>query len=321
MSGTGDYSGLRGGGRLLGVANQTINHQKIHGLCPALARMREPVREPSSRRSRRGRRLSAYALAGFATLAVAAGTLLLMATGASSTPTRTSGAFELRATFRDTLNEESCPAGVPVPAQVECFRFDGDGVVPGLGKATVAWHLIDDLTDGLSCQHFNFTTIVVKVAGKGEIDASLSDPKTHCWGKPPLVAGPFGGTVTGGSGSYEGASGNLQVTVNETEESGGAGLAIETWVGTLTVPGLDFDLTPPTLHGVHDRTVHAGKASRVRVRFTVTAKDAARPAVVPVTCTPRSGSLFKRGRTNVTCSATDANGNTVTATFAVTVKR
>jgi hypothetical protein len=102
------------------------------------------------------------------------------------------GTLELRATFRDTINEESCPPGVPVPAQVECFRFDGDGVVPGLGKATLAWHLIDDLTDGLSCEHFNFTTIVVKVAGKGEIDASLTDPKRHCWTRPPLVAGPLG---------------------------------------------------------------------------------------------------------------------------------
>jgi HYR domain-containing protein len=267
------------------------------------------------------RRLRRYGLAAFATLAVAAGIVELFPTGASSMPTRTLGTLELRATFRDTLNEESCPSGVPVPAQVECFRFDGDGVVPGLGKATVTWQLIDDLTDGLSCEHFNFTTIVVKVAGKGEIDASLTDPKTHCWTRPPVVAGPFGGTVIGGSGSYAGASGNLQVTENLTEESGGAGEAIETWVGTLTVPGLDFDLSPPTLHGVHDRTVRAGKARRVRVRFTVTAKDAARPAVLPVTCTPRSGSLFKRGRTNVTCSATDANGNTATATFAVTVKR
>ena len=184
----------------------------------------------------------------------------------------------------------------------------------------MTWQLIDDLTDGLSCQHFNFTPIVVKVAGKGEIDASLTDPKTHCWTRPPVVTGPFGGMVTGGSGSYAGASGNLQVTENLTDESGGAGTAIETWVGTLTVPGLAFDLTPPTLHGVHDRTVRARKARRVRVRFTVTAKDAARRAV-PVTCTPRSGSLFKRGRTKVTCSATDANGNTATASLVVTVKR
>lgn len=65
-------------------------------------------------------------------------------------------------------------------------------------------------------------------------------------------------------------------------------------------------------------TVRARKAGHVRVRFTVTAQDAAR--TVPVTCTPRSGSLYKRGRTKVTCSATDASGNTATATFVVTVK-
>lgn len=261
-----------------------------------------------------------YGLAGFATLALVAGNLLLIPTGASGTPTRTLAALQLRATFTDAFYEEPCPAGVPAPAQVECFVFAGKGVVPGLGKATVTWQLIDDLTDGLSCQHFKFTTIVVKVAGKGEIDASLTDPKTHCWPIPPVVAGPFGGTVTGGSGSYAGASGNLQVTENLMNEIGGAGDAIETWVGTLTVPGLDFDLTPPTLHGVHNLTVQARNAARVRVRFTVTAKDAARRAV-PVTCTPRSGSLFKRGQTKVTCSATDTNGNTATATFVVTVKR
>ena len=267
------------------------------------------------------RRLRRYWLAAFTTLALGASILLVIPTGASSTPTRTLGALELRATFKDAFYEESCPPGAaPVPAQVECFVFAGKGVVPGLGRAPVTWQLIDDLSDGLPCQHFNFTTVVIKVAGKGEIDASVTDPKTHCWKVPPVVAGPFVATVTGGSGSYAGASGSLQVTENLTNEIGGAGDAIETWVGTLTVPGLDFNLTPPTLHGAHDRIVRAGNARKVPVRFTVTAKDAARRAV-PVTCTPRSGSSFARGRTKVTCSAIDANGNTATATFFVTVKR
>lgn len=265
------------------------------------------------------RRFRRYALAGIATLLLAAGIVLLIPTGAGSAPTRTSGALELRATFADAFYEEPCPAGAPVPAQVECFVFAGKAVVPGLGKATVSWQLIDDLRDGLSCQHFNFTTIVVKVAGKGEIDASLTDPQAQCWTRPPVIAGPFVGSVTGGSGSFTGASGNLQVTENLKEDVGGSGDATESWAGTLTVPGLDFDLTPPTLRGVHDMTVRAGKAARVRVRFNVTARDAGR-GPVPVTCTPRSGTLFKRGRTTVTCSATDTNGNTATATFVVTVK-
>jgi HYR domain len=266
------------------------------------------------------RRLRRYGLAVLATLALGASIVLLIPTGASSAPTGTLGTLQVRATFADAFYEESCPPGATVSAQVECFVFAGKGVVPGLGKTTVNWQLIDDVTDGLSCQHFNFTTIVVKVAGKGEIDASLIDPKTHCWTRPPLVAGPFVGTVTGGSGRYAGASGNLQVIENLKDDVGGSGDAIETWIGTLTVPGLDFDLTPPTLHGIHDRIIGAGKARGVRVRFTVTAMDAARRAVRAI-CTPRSGSLFKRGRTKVTCSATDANGNTATATFGVTVKR
>ena len=93
------------------------------------------------------RRLRRYGLAAVATLALGASILLLMPTGAGSSPTRTLGALELRATFKDVFNDEFCPPGAPVPAQVECFVFAGRGVVPGLGRATVTWHLIDDLTD------------------------------------------------------------------------------------------------------------------------------------------------------------------------------
>jgi len=42
---------------------------------------------------------------------------------------------------------------------------------------------------------------------------------------------------------------------------------------------------------------------------------------VAVSCRPASGSRFKIGRTNVTCSAADKTGNTATARFTVTVKR
>ena len=41
---------------------------------------------------------------------------------------------------------------------------------------------------------------------------------------------------------------------------------------------------------------------------------------VPVTCTPPSGTRFAVGQNTVTCSATDANGNTATATFTVWVQ-
>jgi hypothetical protein len=247
------------------------------------------------------------------------GITLVIPSGAGGAAPRTLGTLPLRATFKETFYEDVCPPGWP-SSTTECFDFSGKGIVPGLGTATVNWKLISDISSGLSCQHFAFTTIVITVAGKGAIDASLTDLKTHCWQRPPAVYGPFGGTITGGSGAYTGASGTVQVTQNEVDEVGGAGDAIDMWTGALSVPGLEFNLTPPTLHGVHNRTVRARKSKLVRVRYAVTARDADGRAV-PATCAPRSGSFFKRGQTKVTCSATDANGNTASATFVVTVKR
>jgi len=43
--------------------------------------------------------------------------------------------------------------------------------------------------------------------------------------------------------------------------------------------------------------------------------------VVPVICTPPSGSIFSQGVTTVTCRAHDSSGNTNSCTFTVTVLR
>jgi hypothetical protein len=52
--------------------------------------------------------------------------------------------------------------------------------------------------------------------------------------------------------------------------------------------------------------------------FTSSAADIVDGPLTP-TCTPASGSTFARGGTTVTCSVTDAHGNTGTATGAITV--
>jgi hypothetical protein len=123
-------------------------------------------------------------------------------------------------------------------------------------------------------------------------------------------------TVTGGSGVYAGASGALTVRI------GLAGTTnFDGWTGTLTVPGLEFDVSPPVLHGVTSKTVRAPKrAKHVRVRYKVTASDAVDGSLA-ASCKPPSGSSFKIGRTKVTCSATDSSGNTATGRFTVTVRR
>ena len=99
---------------------------------------------------------------------------------------------------------------------------------------------------------------------------------------------------------------------------------IRSWVtdslaGTLAVPNLTFDTTPPVISGAVSKTVRIAKrVTRLRVSFKVTAQDAV-DGSVPVACTPRLGSFFKIGRTKVTCSASDSSANTASARLTITV--
>jgi hypothetical protein len=154
------------------------------------------------------------------------------------------------------------------------------------------------------------------VAGKGEIDVAVADACV-----PDAVNGTQTFTVTGGTGSYAGASGSGTLTrvVGPIGAHGRTGT--ETWTGTLEVPGFDFDTTPPTISGASNKVVKVKKtARRARVTYAVTASDAVDGAL-PVTCAPRPGSFFRLGRTRVRCSATDTSANTTAASFTVTVKR
>jgi len=126
-------------------------------------------------------------------------------------------------------------------------------------------------------------------------------------------------TVTGGTGIYAGASGTGIVTRRLGDTSTGAA-GTETWTGTLTVPGLEFDLTPPTLAGATSKTVRAKKrAKAARVTYRVTAQDD-RDGTVPVTCSPKSGTRFEIGRTKVNCAATDTSANITEASFTIRVR-
>jgi hypothetical protein len=89
----------------------------------------------------------------------------------------------------------------------------------------------------------------------------------------------------------------------------------------LTVPGLEFDVVPPTFVGAKSRTVVAPRyAKRVRVDFVVTASDAV-AGRLPARCLPRSGTQFGIGRNVVHCSATDTSANAATASFTITVRQ
>ena len=160
------------------------------------------------------------------------------------------------------------------------------------------------------------------VANKGQLEFAVAEVP-GCFADEPSGVGAVKQTftITGGTGAYAGASGSghVQATVYLTQD--GTVVGFETWTGRLSVPGRDFDTSPPTISGASNKIVKVKRTARqARVSYAVTASDAA-DGSVPVTCAPRSGSVFRLGRTHVRCAATDASANNATANFTVTVKR
>jgi hypothetical protein len=78
-------------------------------------------------------------------------------------------------------------------------------------------------------------------------------------------------------------------------------------------------MTPPVLTLPQSLVFDASTTAGAVVTFSATATDAV-DGDVPVACAPLSGALFPIGTTTVTCSATDAHGNTANGSFAVIVR-
>jgi hypothetical protein len=199
----------------------------------------------------------------------------------------------------------------------------GTGIVRGLGTVSESY-LYPVETNAASCPAGFFRilsyTARFTVAGKGEIEIAVPG-STECLSIDQVLRPtypPF--TIRGGTGAYADASGNGTLDHAVRFTAPGAAAGTDTWVGTLFVPGLEFDVNPPILKGIVSKTVRAPRgAKRVRVTYGVTARDEVGGAVT-VSCQPRSGSRFSIGRTVVNCSATDGSGNTATAKFTIIVK-
>lgn len=241
--------------------------------------------------------------------------------GASATASEIAvGTLNLRAELRLVSTLGACPPGVDAFA---CAARTGVGPVSGLGDISEAYTWIADVGPP-SCPVGSGRTrsypVRFTVAGKGEIHFALAEG-AQCVEQEAVRTQTQAFTITGGTGAYSGASGGGIVERTLGGETATSRTGRETWTGTLDVPGLGFDVTPPTLSGASARRVRAPKrATRVRVTYNVTAQDGADGAVA-VSCVPRSGSRFKIGRTVVTCSANDTSGNSRTATFTITVTR
>lgn len=240
---------------------------------------------------------------------------LMAAASATGAPERALATLQVNGTLITSreFSDAYCPPGTS--GRPTCARYVGTGSILGLGRVTSTYTKV--IRPGeRDCEVLLLTPVVIDVAGKGTLE--LSRHGRTCWrlGSFQTMVGPFDFTVTGGSGTYAGTTGS--VTFKTTVFLRDSRSSSDTWTGTLAVPGVDFDLTPPT---IVSKAVRAPKrAKRVRVRYSVTAQDAV-DGSVPVFCKPRSGSFFELGRTRVTCTATDTSGNSRRARFAVTVTR
>ena len=108
------------------------------------------------------------------------------------------------------------------------------------------------------------------------------------------------------------AVGAATVTCTARDEAGNAASAS---FGITVV-----DKTAPVFAGAKSITREAdGPAGSVVEYAKPTAVDAVGGAIAAVSCTPASGKVFPLGRTTVTCSAADADGNTAKTQFEVRV--
>ena len=216
----------------------------------------------------------------------------------------------------------------PVGMASYAWSISGDGTIPGptngqcvavnAGSAcNGAYVLTLTITDASGCPSTCQKTVTVvdtsdpTVSGQGP-GGTLECPLTPTFTPPsaqdtcdpsPVVSVLSDVTVPGAcAGAYTrtirwvatDACGNVSDPVSET------------W----TV----LDTTAPTVTCPSNLTAGCSEV----VNFTTDVTDACDPNVT-VTCDPPSGQVFPAGETTVTCSSTDACGNTRTCSFTVTV--
>ena len=266
-----------------------------------------------------------------ASVGLVAAVLLTLAPAAGSAAQ--AGSLDFQAKFTLVSDPALCPADVP--AATDCRARITSGVVRGLGAVSVTydWPLgLGPPTCPADSAKLLATNGQIVVAGKGEITFTIAEGAQCVWfpsGPGPSQVccpeprnEPQELTITGGTGPFAAASGRLTLDQRWFNWARVPDVGGETWTGTLEVPGLTFDVTPPTLSGANAKTVRMrSKGARsARVSFKVTATDDV-DGGVPVLCQPQSGSRFEAGRTSVLCEATDSSGNTGTAAFTVNVKR
>ena len=117
-----------------------------------------------------------------------------------------------------------------------------------------------------------------------------------------------------------GGTGSISLTYTGTNNAGKPVTGTASVTVNWTTKKCILDSTAPTLTLPADQTVEATSAAGAPVTYSATATDETDPTPPSVSCAPASTSTFPLGLTPVSCSATDAAGNTATGSFNVTVR-
>ena len=263
------------------------------------------------------------------------GTTRVTCTAADAAGNRASGSFDVTVTTQDlTPPVLSIPTGItaeatsPSGAAVTWIATATDDVdgdtpaectpVPGVfpvGVTTVSCNAVDaagnTATGTFDVSVVDTTAPTLTLPSEVTVAASSPTGAAVTWlaTATDLVGGDLPVTCDPAPGQFP--VGTTPVSCSATDAAGNAAS------GTFDVT-VDFvDDAPPTLGLPTGITAEATGPDGAPVTWTATATDAIDGALTP-SCTPVPGT-FPLGTTTVSCSATDAAGNTATGSFAVGV--
>jgi hypothetical protein len=193
------------------------------------------------------------------------------------------------------------PSGTALPigdTTITCTATDAHGNV---GTQTFVVHIVDSTPPTIA----SVADVTVQATSSAGATVTYAAPVTTdvVDGIGTAVCAPASGNVF--------SVGNTTVTCTATDSHGNVAVP-KTFVVHVV------DTTAPALTLPGPVTIITSSSSGAVATFTATASDLV-DGVVPVTCTPPSGSTFVPGATTVNCSATDSHGNTATGSFTVTV--
>ena len=182
--------------------------------------------------------------------------------------------------------------------QVVFTVFDGSG---NTARCTNIVTVADQTPPTLTCP-----ANILASAAPGQCSAVLTlgvSATDNCDPAPVMVCSPTNGSAF--------PVGTTTVTCQAHDAS------FNTNICAFTVTVTDAENPHLTCPGNLSLAADPGQCGKSNVAFTVTATDNC--AVTNLSCAPPSGSAFAMGSHPVTCTATDASGNTAQCAFTVTV--